>query len=310
MDNTLDTSSSNKTSPVTYRLTDDTNSRFKKIAEILDVTQEETLSTLLSVYELDVTKNTMKDRAKEIEEFNNHIKRLFDIYKNSLEINKNCEDTIRVELSKQLEKKDNLITNLQGQISNNKINLESLNTDLLMALKENEAYKEEVMNLKSLLKSNEDLMAEYKEKVETFSSMLNEYGRYRDQHNKSESIINSLKEEIQGLNLKIKESELEKNNLQDKIELINQVSSEYKETIKQLEQKQNTEIRVIKEEHKTEIQILEEKHSTELSNISEQVESKIRVEINKELLERDKQLFEKVKLINDLREQIKRLKKK
>lgn len=310
MDNNLDNNSSSKTSPVTYRLTDGTNSKFKSLAEGLSKTQEETMNIILSAYELDVTKSNMPDRAKEIDEFNNHVKRLFDIYKNSLEINKNCEETIRIELSKQVEKKEKTITSLQEQLNKSKINLESLNTDLLMALKENETYKEEILNLKNLLKSNEDLMAEYKEKVDTFSSMLNEYIRYKDQHNESEFVINSLKGEIQDLNLKIRELELDKNNLEDKIKLINQVSNEYKENVKQLENKHSIEIKVIKEEHKTEIQILEEKHSTEISNISEQIENKIKVETNKELLERDKAIFEKDKIINDLKEQIKRLKKK
>ncbi|MEQ8153815.1 MAG: hypothetical protein ABRQ25_02830 [Clostridiaceae bacterium] len=171
----------------TMRLSEDTVKGFREIAEKEGITQEQCLSNLIHVFEMQQAKTSLKDRKREIETFEEYISRLQNLYLASLEINITAEERINSELTKKLTEKNDLILSLNNDIRELKKKLD--NSD--------EKIKELEENLKKkdvLIKTSDELNAQNKfllNQIDKENALL--YGKI-DELKELEKINNELKE--------------------------------------------------------------------------------------------------------------------
>lgn len=298
-----------KATPTTFRITPNTNDKFKELAQSFGLTQEEMLSNLISAYELENAKALIVNREKEIDEFQSHVNRLVNIYLNSLELNQSSELKIEEKYMTEINKKIEMINLLQEQIKE----LKEANSkqDLLLTntLNENSKILEESNNLKDTLNTKEKLIKEYIEKIDTLTSLVTEYSSFKNNYlnlKKELENSNSDKEKILFVN---KEIQLEKSNLEKRIELLENQLNQYNETLTTLKDEHKENIKQVKTEYSDmlnsknkeleqtsnsfneQIQALKLKHDTEASKSINEYEKN---------LEEQKLLYEqKIKAIKD-----------
>lgn len=238
-----------KATPTTFRITPITNDKFKELAQSFGFTQEEMLSNLISTYELENAKALIINREKEIDEFQSHVSRLVNIYLNSLELNQNSENRIHEKYSEQINKKVEMINLLQNKISEMKDNVENQNLLLTNTLNENAKLTDEVNNLKDTLGTKEKLIKEYIEKIDTFSSLITEYKKYKNDYMKLKDKLDFVSAEKEEALYNSKQLTLEKSNLEKRIELLLNQIQDTKDSLLQIKAEHKENLVQIKEEH-------------------------------------------------------------
>lgn len=330
-----------KATPTTFRITPTTNDKFKELAQSIGLTQEEMLSNLISSYELENAKALIVNREKEIDEFQSHITRLINIYLNSLELNQSSELRIEEKYMIEINKKVEIINLLQEQIKELKEAISKQDVLLTNTLNENAKISDEINTLKDTLKTKENLINEYKEKIDTLTSLVIEYTEYKNNYLSLKTEYENSLSEREKISLSYKEINLEKINLEKRIELlqnsideyklnISNLKSEHKENIKEIKTEQESIIKSIKlelyeasneykgiiqgikNEADTEASRLINEHTSEIENLKlgfkEKIEEiKIKEEdkytnlLEKERLKFERILLEKDKEINELK---------
>lgn len=282
-----------------FRVNEEDIAKFKEFADKEGYNQAEAFKSIMQSFEMANAKGMIKDRAKEIETFQDTVNRLMGYYLNSLEVNQSSEERIREELSQEINLKDDTISTmleqLQEEKANNKI-LENNNKDTESKNKElnellQKANTDSIDKQKTIdkLNSNNDLLQE----------QLQEYKQYKEQYKALEEQLEKVKgsNEKLELNKTLLETTIAKlkdkiNNDNEMLEFYKSNNAELKDNIKTLEQQNKQEVSNIKEEH---TKALNER----IASHTEQLQSKHDVELAKKDLE-----------INKLKNEIEQLKAK
>lgn len=292
-----------------FRLNDDDIAKFKKFAEKEGYNQAEAFKSIMQTVEMAKAKNCIKDRAKEIEVFQDTVNTLVNMFLNSLSVNQTSEDRIREELSKELQSKDNTIANLHEQLQKLKIDNDDFKKSSKSLNEEIKATKDEIKRINNVflekqknidkLNSNNDLL---QEQLKEFKQYRDDYSQLNNQFDKLKLEYGELKEANNKYN---NENELLKNKISAYSDIVefykNEISNKdkdidnYKKDIKSLDKKYNTKIENIKNEYEktyseqllSKIDNLNDKHEVELSR-KELENKKLTNEINKLLDEIDK----------------------
>lgn len=278
-----------------FRVSEEDIAKFKEFAEEQGYNQAEAFKSIMQTVEMAKAKNMIKDRAKEIEVFQDTINNLMSMFLNSLNVNQTSEERIREELSKELQTKDNTISNLQEQLENLKAtNIEEKKrSDELLECVEDRSEdigklqndKKDMQKNIDKLNSNNDLLQE----------QLKEYKQYKDDYKNLNTKLEQLKteaEELKENNQKlINENELLSNKITANTDMItfykNEISSKdrdidnYKRDIKELDNKYNTKLEEIKAENE---KALKDKLKNNIDNLN----AKYEVEFNKKDFEIEK----------------------
>ncbi|MGL5149511.1 MAG: hypothetical protein ACRC7N_02925, partial [Clostridium sp.] len=259
-----------------FRLDTNTTEKFKELESTLGLTQDKMLVDLISAFELEQAKQTLTDRGKEIEEFQDIAYRLIRIYTNSLELNKSTEERIKDKFTEQLIQKQDLITNLQEQVNKFKEDTKSKDTLLSITLDDNKKLKSELNNIKSIVETKETLVKEYVSKIDTLSSLVTEYSVYKDSIEDVKTDLDIEKKSSEALSYENKNLSLENDNLRKQIEVLQGRVEEYKDNIKTMKQEHKQDMVELKAEKENIIsdnrKIIEDihvKNSKEINEIRE-----------------------------------------
>ncbi len=276
-----------------FRIVDEDNDKFKQFMDKEGYkTQAEGFKAIMQAVEVAQAKNAIKDRAKEIETFQDTINKLVGYYLNSLEVNQNSEERIREELSKELQTKDNAISTMYEQLEE---------------LKSTMKYKSEQYNILEgkLQETQEALMSKSQDCIrlekqidklnsnnDLLQEQLQEYKGYKDDYKNLEKDLEKLKSDIKRKDVIIQGFTTDNQQLKDKIANLSDMAefykneinnkdksiNEYKSDIKALEGKYNNQIEDIKADH-------EKKFQEQLQNIVDNLNNKHDVELSKKDLE-------------------------
>lgn len=270
------------------RLNEDDLEQFKAFAKDNGFNQQQAFNSLIALAELEKAKDVLGDRAKSIDTFRDTINRAIGMYVNALEENTAAEQTIREELSKELQTKDNTISTMYEQLEDLKstIKHKSDQHDILEGkLQETQeslmSKSQDCIRLEKQvdkLNSNNDLLQE----------QLQEYKEYKDNYKNLEKDLEQLKTDIDKKDIVIQSMNTDNQQLKDKInndsEMINFYKSnnaELKDNIKALEDKYDKQIDNIKADHEKALQ-------EQIKATTEQLNTKHEVEIAKKDLELQK----------------------
>lgn len=298
-----------------FRLNEEDITKFKEFAEKEGYNQAEAFKSIMQTVEMAKAKNLIKDRAKEIEVFQDTINNLMSMFLNSLNVNQTSEERIREELSQELQTKDNTISNLQEQLkdvkaenSDLKADNKKLNTDVI----DYEIIEKELNNM---LKGHQKNIDKLNSNNDLLQEQLQEYKQYKDNYIELEIQLKQLRanhEEVKADNNKlINKIDLLNNKIttdNDMIEFYKTNISElkaniegYKTDIKSLEEKCNKQIESIKAEHEKALQ-------EQLKVNADMLNNKHEVELNKKDLEIQK-LKNEISFLETKTEEIKKAEK-
>ena len=116
-----------------FRISEETTDKFKSVCADFD-NQNAALAALISAYEIQNAKAVLSTRQTELEDYDVHLQALQRAFLQSLELNTNAEERIRNEFARQLDTKDKTIADYQARIDELTADLkmvkENCNTDI------------------------------------------------------------------------------------------------------------------------------------------------------------------------------------
>ena len=116
-----------------FRISEETTDKFKSVCADFD-NQNAALAALISAYEIQNAKAVLSTRQTELEDYDVHLQALQRAFLQSLELNTNAEERIRNEFARQLDTKDKTIADYQARIDELTADLkrvtEKCNTDI------------------------------------------------------------------------------------------------------------------------------------------------------------------------------------
>jgi len=161
-----------------FRVSDQTAESFKEIAIQIGGNQDETLSQLIKVYEMQKSKEVLPERREDIAKFENYANMLVRLYLLSLEEGADAKEFAKSDYETQLRTKDEVIANLQKQLSR----VETIVTDA-------------EQNLTSLKTKAEDLSRHCDEQMAQISKLSEERDHLKEQLGASEKEVRKLSDE-------------------------------------------------------------------------------------------------------------------
>ena len=116
-----------------FRISEETTDKFKSVFADFD-NKNAALAALISAYEIQNAKAVLSTRQTELEDYDVHLQALQRAFLQSLELNTNAEERIRNEFARQLDTKDKTIADYQARIDELTADLkmvkEKCNTDI------------------------------------------------------------------------------------------------------------------------------------------------------------------------------------
>ena len=279
------------TKPRTMRLTDETFEYIKKLAAQLGGNQQHAVSELLRVYEGQAEKDALPAGAEQLEEFENYQAKMHDVFMDLIRSRNDAVELARVDFAKQLDTKDEIITELQMNLKDIKSGEEGATEKAESLRKEYDELKEkmqgEIDKLTSDLKESEGKCKELKEQLSDMKKELSEAKENETEIRKlyDERVTSSAKllDEID--ELKGRENPLREN--------ISKVASENRVLLAE-----NARLTQENQSLRDDIESLKTSHTAEIKLITANTELKAKNDAYKELLaEKDRysRLVEQIK---------------
>ena len=239
---------------VSFRLKEEEIEKFRAFADENNIKQSAIFSKLIESFELAKAKGIVSDRCKEIEAMEGHLQGIQTIYLSALEINKNTEDTIKENYSKELVSKDQIIMELQEK---------------------NKLLGSNIENIKTLEKSNEELTKIVATRDKDLILKAEEFQKLNDSNSALSQIVAEYKE--YKINNDILEMELKEvaTHLTEKETNLKDTSNKLNTSIKELSTIKDfyqQEIKEIKADNRQTVS--DNKHTFEISLKEEKEENK------------------------------------
>lgn len=292
-----------------FRVNEEDIEKFKEFAQQNGFNQAEAFKSMMNTVEIAKAKEQIKDRAKEIEAFQDLNNRLVNMFLNSLELNVTSEERIRETFSKELNTKDNTIADLQEKVN-------ALNAKLQVTSKDaDETLEKNIVLQKSLDKAEKELLAKensiknLEEQLSTLNGIVTEYKNFKDINVKLEDENKKLKENhtiekaaIKELNLQIKNITEQRDFFKKQIDELKQQNSVSEQNLQAKESYYKADIKELKEKYDKKLEELEEKYDKRLKEKAQELEERFKEKISsleeKHKFEIEKKEFEIEKLKN------------
>lgn len=295
--------------PQYMRLKVSTKELINELAEADQKTQDDFLESLLTFYQLEKAKELVPGKKDIVTELGKHLGRINSIVVDLFEHNVNMREIIHDEFKEQLKK-------LENQVELKEAGIEKLRDEKIRLIEEKEGYKEsldkktlEFYDAKQLNYRNEDLIREYKEKIDAADHTITELKEKQEfldeqlkelgldatqlikEYRENKAYINSLTEEnaklvdsikekdslSADLQLQIKSRDIEIEGLSSRLEFLKNELNNKDKTIEDLRTEHKQELSEIRKEHREELQGLMAGHKEEILEINK----KHRLEISR-----------------------------
>jgi hypothetical protein len=275
----------NKSIVTSYRLSQDTKDKLQKQLKELGLTQEQYFNKVVQIMELENVKqnNFLNANTTVIE---NNLNAILNAFINIADSSNNLISNKDIELEELQTKYKDMLLNKENSITQLIQELQGVYTDLSVLQQESIKHKEELENIKLETKKQlemlqgqvidkNNLIVEYKAKIDTLSGLVTEYTEYKEQNKTlTKEILNKDKElNILNANLDNANKELEKNN-----KVMEQDQEQHKKDLDTLKDKlefvKNKEILVLKQEQQAQLQEQQEKYNNKIQELLNKLENK------------------------------------
>jgi chromosome segregation ATPase len=264
------------------RVSDELNERLDKRT---GGNKREWLERMLALDEAQSVRDFAPDYGPDLKEVEIHTARIFEAVSNMVQRAVYLKDDAVHELNGKLESRDTIISNLQTSINQLQERLSQSEEATKLHTTEKEEVTGQLEELRASNATNQDLIKEYKEKVDTLSSLVNEYKGYAAENLELKKAHVEEKE-------KMKEVYAEKESrMVSSLEDLKASAHDQEALIKQLQTKLNTAI----DDHKSEIENLKANHVNQLTQLTDRKE----LEKERAILEIERKYQAKLEAIQD-----------
>lgn len=267
-----------------FRISDETTEKFRQLCSGFD-NQNVALNALISAYEVQKAKAVLTDRQTDVSDYDAHLQALQTAFLHSLEVNENAESRIRQEFQRQLESKDNIISDLQERIKKAESDVETATNQAIIATDEAnirmEQAKNEVDSLQKELNSVHKQVSELMTRLESAQSQVTDKQQIIDNLNQQLTIAKSMTEKAESAEIRAVKAETELNTVKSELSETKKLhESDVKELKQQLASQQTTAEQSAKvaeklaEAAKREaIADIREKHVAELDELRKRIQT-------------------------------------
>lgn len=231
------------------RLDDSMNEEFKALCNELGG-HNECMNALIEVYKLNRSKSVLTDMSADINEFEGLVNRLVAAYTHALSLKQDAEINAKETVERELKAKDDIINRLSDELKSSEQALKDKSIECSKYIKE--ADNKLSGAVRSVSEANETIT------------------RLTDELNTTKTIISDKQAIIDGLTVRIPETEKLQTELKEKDAAINQLTTQYTAEKNELNNKileQNgtiTSLSAQVDKLKTDAEITEQKHQLEL----------------------------------------------
>lgn len=271
-----------------FRVTEETFDKFKKIASDEFGNQGQCLDALISLYEMENSKSTLIERKLEIESFQDYLNKINQLFLTSLQMSEDAGKRAEEEFLKKLSIKDVTIERLQKREEELILRDKSFKEDKKTMTKEIADLKEYIKTLEKdkstlsqLVSRNYDLIEKNKEEIASLTSL--KPLKVENEHLNKE--IDKWKEALLSKDNNIKSLGLEINSLVEKVDFYKEKEKSYKEEVTSYK----NFIEAMRKEQKKEMELLEDKYSKALEKECNKIKKEFEnnLELEKRSLELD-----------------------
>ncbi|MDE6835019.1 MAG: hypothetical protein K2J39_12365 [Ruminococcus sp.] len=249
----------------------ETTAKFKAVSEQFP-NAGECLKALLNSHEIENAKEVLPGQSTSIDDFKSHLDSIATAYIGVLDIVANTENRIRQEFQKQLESKDNIISDLQERIRQAEADAKVSKEQVVKATNEANSRVEQVeLEINTLKKDLDDSQKYSLELSETLTSV-------KSQVADKQQIIDALNQKLTDTEVMLGKAESSEEKALKAVSELNTVKTELSET---------------KTLHEIEVKELKQKYESEVKDLKQQLSSQQKqaeqsIEVAKRLAEADK----------------------
>jgi chromosome segregation ATPase len=250
--------------------------------------KDEWMRSLVKQETLESVKETNHEFKQPLTELQVHTSRIYELVVNMVNQSIYLKDHAVKEVSDKLEQKEAIIGEYLEKTKTATEELKQVRESMQKLEQEKEAFTEQLEGSKAMNANNQDLIQEYKDKIDTLSSLVNEYKGYKDENEK-------LKEDF----------------TQDKDKLVSQVNELFTETKDQDKEivKLGEQMQSLKNQHAMELERLNEKLDYEKNNkllaVEREYQQKI-LQANEEYNNRIKELYVEMNRLRKENEEVRK----
>ncbi|WP_052353847.1 coiled-coil domain-containing protein [Neobacillus jeddahensis] len=244
------------------KVSEDLYERVKNIIEVSGISSKEWFEKAVAMSEIQNLKEGSGDYKQDLSELELHTKRIYELVANMIQRADYLKMDAVKELENKIESRDLTITEFQN-------NVKALKEQLSAAeegFKQNEGEKTELSSqleeLRASNSTNLDLIKEYKEKVDTLSSLINEYKGYATENTELKQSHAVEKEKINAAHIE------KENRMISSIEELKTTTRDQEALINQLQ----TKLTKVIDDYKNEIENLRANQVNQLTQLTDKKE--------------------------------------
>lgn len=259
--------------------------KVKNMVETSGVSVKEWFEKAVALTAVQDLKEGTGDYKQDLTELEKHTTRIYELVANMIQRANYLKDDSVKGLENKLESKDLTISELQTNVKTLKESLKHLEEASKQAGEEKLSLMEQVDGLRSTNDNNQALIQEYKEKIDTLSSLVNEYKGYATENVKLKEKYSAEK------NTMVTEFKQMESDLEDEIRKYKSIFAEQNKHVEQLKEKLENTIQA----NEKETELLKVNLENQLTQLTDQKD----LEKERAILEVERKYQEKLQEVHD-----------
>ena len=250
---------------------------YEKVREVIEssgTSSKEWFERAIALYEMNAIKQGSSDYTQDLTELEHHTTRMYELIVNMIQRSVHLKEYAVKEVAEKLESKEAIITDLQQQTQQLKMEVETKTEGIQKFEEQVKELEEKLLTNQTMLENNQALISEYKDKNDTLSGLVTKYQGYAEENEALKKSFEMEKDEWR------KQASVEKAAFEEKISEL----SQEKQTLSE-------ELRVLR----MDFEQVKANHERDLSHLAERKE----LECEKAVVEAERLHNEEVRKLYD-----------
>ena len=250
---------------------------YEKVREVIEssgTSSKEWFERAIALYEMNAIKQGSSDYTQDLTELEHHTTRMYELIVNMIQRSVHLKDYAVKEVAEKLESKEAIITDLQKQNQQLKMEVATKTEGIQVFEEQAKELEEKLLANQTMLENNQALISEYKDKNDTLSGLVTKYQGYAEENEALKKSFEMEKDEWR------KQASVEKAAFEEKISEL----SQEKQTLSE-------ELRVLR----MDFEQVKANHERDLSHLAERKE----LECEKAVVEAERLHNEEVRKLYD-----------
>jgi DNA repair exonuclease SbcCD ATPase subunit len=267
------------------KVSEEVYDRVKNMVEALGVSAKEWFEKAVALTAVQDLKDGSGDYKQDLSELELHTTRIYELVANMIQRANYLKDDAVKGLETKLESRELTITELQSNVKSLNEELKRVAEESKQSESDKQTLNEQVEGLRSVNDNNQALIQEYKEKIDTLSSLVNDYKSYATENVELKEAHATEKDQIKA------EFEQKESRYVSSIEELQQTAHDQQDQMERLNEKLNNTIQTNKKENES-LKVNFKNQLTQLTNAKE-------LEKERAILEVERKYQEKIQQVHD-----------